>query len=82
VRLAGDYLNRMLSFYGSVQRKVDEAFDSAKRLETQLTIELGDKRDADLAAAIVELQQSTAQEEAALGARAQLPRTSLFDYLG
>jgi flagellin-like hook-associated protein FlgL len=47
-----------------------------------LTIELGDKRDADLAAAIVELQQSVAQEEAALGARAQLPRTSLFDYFG
>ncbi|HSB12927.1 MAG TPA: hypothetical protein VLE22_00630 [Bryobacteraceae bacterium] len=82
MRLAGDYLNHMLSFYGSVQHKVDEAFDSAKRLETQLTIELGEKRDADVASAIVELQQSVAQEEAALGARAQLPRTSLFDYLG
>jgi flagellar hook-associated protein 3 FlgL len=82
LRLASDYLNRMLSFYGSVQRKVDEAVDAASKLEMRLKVELGGKRDADLTAAILELQQGAAQEEAALGARAQMPRTSLFDYLG
>lgn len=82
LRLVGDYLNRILSFYGGVERKIDEAIDAANRLETRLKVELSGKRDADLTAAILELQQGEIQEEVALEARAQMPRTNLFDYLG
>jgi len=38
-------------------------------------------QDANLAQAITQMQQSQTQETAALQARAQLPKTSLFDYL-
>lgn len=81
LRLAGEYLNVMLSFYGTVQNRIDSAIDTASKLEAQLKIELGGKRDADLAASILELQQGRTHEEAALGARARMPRTSLFDFL-
>jgi len=82
LRAAGDHLNVKLSFYGSVQRKIAEAGDAANKLELQLKLELSARRDADLTASILELQRTQTHEEAALRARAQLPRTSLFDFLG
>jgi flagellar hook-associated protein 3 FlgL len=82
IRLAGDHLGRALSFYGHVQRTVGEAVDFAGKLELRLKLELSDKQDADLTAAVLELQRSQIHQEAALRARAQMPTTSLFDFLG
>jgi flagellar hook-associated protein 3 FlgL len=79
---AGDHLNIQLSFYGAVQRKISDAIDASNKLELRLKVELSGKRDADLTASILELQRSGTHEEAALRARASLPNTSLFDFLG
>jgi flagellar hook-associated protein 3 FlgL len=81
LRSAGTHLNDELSFYGFVENKLDEATDFANRFELQLKTELSNRRDADLTEAILELERGKTHEAAALGARALLPKTSLFDYL-
>lgn len=82
LRKAGDHLNSELAFYGTVQNQVDEAIDSASKAEIRDQAVLSEFRDADLATAITELTQAQTHEKATLAARAQMPRTSLFDYLG
>lgn len=82
IRAASGYLNAQLAFYGTVQAMIREAVDFAGKMDLRLRSELGSKEDADLAQAITELQHSQTHQEAALRARAQLPRLSLFDFLG
>jgi flagellar hook-associated protein 3 FlgL len=81
VQSAGAYLNQQLAFYGNVQDRVSSATNDAKNYETQLQTQLSGIQDADEAQAITDLTQAQTAEEAALMSRAQLPRTSLFDYL-
>lgn len=81
LRAAGDHLNVELAFYGTAQNNVDEAIDFSGKLDVRLKAELSNRRDADVTAAIMELEQAKNQQEVALSARAQLPRTSLFDFL-
>jgi len=76
------HLNTQLGFYGAVQNKVEEATDFAAKLEVREQNLLSVIRDADIAAAAVALTQATTHQQAALSARAQMPRGSLFDYLG
>ena len=78
----GTYLNTQLAFYGNVQDQVQQATDFGSNLQTQLKTQLGGIQDADLTQAITDLVQATMQEQAALGAEGQMPRTSLFNYLG
>jgi flagellar hook-associated protein 3 FlgL len=82
VRIAGDHLNRQLAFYGLGQGQVKQALDSASKMELRLNTEISAVQETDVTAAILELQQATTQQQAALQARAKLPRTSLFDFLG
>jgi flagellin-like hook-associated protein FlgL len=51
-------------------------------METQQTAELSSIQDADITGAIIELTQAATHRQAALEARAQQPRQTLFDYLG
>lgn len=81
LRAVGDHLNRMLSFYGTVENKLNEAMDFASKQELQFKEELGVRRDADLTTAITELQRFRTLEDAAYAARANRPQTSLFDFL-
>lgn len=81
VQAASTYMNQQLAFYGTVQNRVSAETDFAKNYETQIQSQLSNIQDADLAQAITELQQAQTQQTAALTSRAQLPRTSLFDYL-
>jgi flagellar hook-associated protein 3 FlgL len=81
LRGAGDHLNNEISFYGTVENKLDEAINFSGKLDVRLRTELSSRRDADLTAAILELERARTQEEAALSARAQMPQTSLFDFL-
>lgn len=76
-----DYLNGQLAFYGNVQNKVAEATSAGDTLRLQIQSQISSIEDADITAAITELQQAQVQQSAALGAQARLPRTSLFDYL-
>jgi flagellin-like hook-associated protein FlgL len=78
---AEDRLNIQLAFYGTVQDKIADANDYAGKLDVRLQTELSSRRDADAVEAITELQRGQTQQQAALTARAQLPRSSLFDFL-
>ena len=81
LRAAGDHLNIELGFYGTVQNNIDEAIDFSAQLDVRLKTELSSRRDADITAAILELEQGKTQQQAAFTARAEMPRTSLFDFL-
>ncbi|HKW96613.1 MAG TPA: hypothetical protein VJN43_02720 [Bryobacteraceae bacterium] len=78
---AGDSLNTQLSFYGAAQNRIAAAADLSSRLGLEYQSALSDKQDADLTEAILELNQGQVQQQAALQSRAQMPRTSLFDFL-
>jgi len=82
LRLAGDHLNLHLSFYGLAQVKTESAVEFAGKTETRLKIEQGNRRDADLTEAALEVQRAKTQQDAAYASRAAMPRTSLFDFLG
>jgi flagellin-like hook-associated protein FlgL len=81
LRAAGDHLNAELAFQGAAQNNIDEDLNFLHKLDVRLDTELSNRRDADVTAAILELEQGKIQEQAALTARAQMPRTSLFDFL-
>jgi len=81
LRKAHDHLNVQLGFYGAVQNQVSEALNFARRLQVREQNLLSTLRDADVAAAATALVQAVTHLQAALWARAQMPRGSLFDYL-
>jgi flagellar hook-associated protein 3 FlgL len=78
---ASTYLNQQLAFYGTAQNQVAQGLSDADTQEVQMKAELSGIEDADVASAILDLQSATTQQSAALSARAQIPRTTLFDYL-
>jgi flagellar hook-associated protein 3 FlgL len=78
----GEYLNSQLAFYGTAQNNVANATDFGQNLQTQLQTRISNVQDADLTQSIMELNLAQTQQQAALQSRAQLPRTTLFDFLG
>ena len=81
-RSAATHLNNMLAYYGTVQNQVAEATDFAHKQELRLKTQIGSVENADLTAAILELNQTKFQQETALSAQSRMGRISLFDYLG
>jgi flagellar hook-associated protein 3 FlgL len=81
VQTADTYLNQQLAFYGNVQDEVSSASNDAQNNVTQLKTQLSGMQDADEAAAITQLTEGQTAQQAALVSRAQLPKTSLFDYI-
>lgn len=81
VRSARDHLSAELAHAGVVQNRVDNAIEFAGKLELRERTALSNLQDADIAAAALELSQAQTHQQAALQARAMLPKTSLFDYL-
>jgi flagellar hook-associated protein 3 FlgL len=78
----GDHLNGELASYGSFQNNIRNASDFGQNLQLQLRLQIAGLEDADATEAILELNQSQIQHQAALTSRAQMPRTTLFDFLG
>jgi flagellar hook-associated protein 3 FlgL len=76
------YLNSQLAFYGTAQNQVANATTNGQTLETQLQTQIAGLQDADLTQSILDLTQAQTQQQAALGSWAQLPRKTLFDYIG
>jgi flagellar hook-associated protein 3 FlgL len=76
------YLNDQLAFYGTTQNRITDATSYGQNLQTELQSQISNLQDADLTNAILELTQAQTQQQAALTARAQLPRTTLFNFLG
>jgi flagellin-like hook-associated protein FlgL len=60
---------------------VSSASNDAQNNVTQLKTQLSGMQDADEAAAITQLTEGQTAQQAALVSRAQLPKTSLFDYI-
>jgi flagellar hook-associated protein 3 FlgL len=76
-----EHVNTNLSFYGTAQNRVQSATDRASKLEVQLKSDLSAREDADVTAAILELNQANLHQQAALEARSRTPQRTLFDYL-
>ena len=82
LQLAGSYLNQQMSFYGAVQNRVQSAQSLATQQSVQLQTQLSQTQDADIAAVAAQLTQDQTQLQASLAAEGQLPRSSLFNFLG
>ena len=78
---AGTYLNQQLAFYGNVQDQVQGALTFGQNYTTQLQTQLSGVQDANEAEDITNMTQAQTQLQAALESEAQLPQTTLFNYL-
>ena len=76
------YLNNQLAFYGTTQDKVASATNDAATQQTGIQAQIGGLEDADTTSAILGMTQLQTQEQAALQSRANIPRSTLFDFLG
>ena len=81
LREAADHLNQELAWYGLTQNRIASAIDTASKAIVQDKSQLSQVRDADLPAAILDLEQAQIHQDAALQAQARFPRPNLFDYL-
>ena len=81
VQSADTFLNQQLAFYGTVQDRVAGALSFGQNYTVQLQTQLSGVQDADEASAITNMTQAQTQLQAALQSEAQLPRTTLFDFL-
>ena len=75
------YLNDQLAFYGNTQNRVAAATDFAATQQTGLKAQISGLEDTDMTSAILDLTLAQTEEQAALAARAQAPRQTLFDFL-
>jgi len=82
IATADDYMNQQIGFYGAAQNRLQAAADLAQQMGLSYQTALSGMQDADLAEAATQLTQGQTREQAALQARAMVPRTSLFNYLG
>jgi flagellar hook-associated protein 3 FlgL len=78
----GTYMNSQLAFYGTAQNAVSNATTSAATLITQLQTQISGLQDADETQSILQLTQAQTEQQAALQSFQQIPRTTLFDFLG
>jgi len=81
VQSSDTYLNQQLAFYGTVQDQIQGAQSFGQNYSTQLQTQLASVQDANEAADITNMTQAQTQLQAALQSEAQLPRTTLFDFL-
>ncbi len=81
VQTADTYLNEQLAYYGTVQDRVASAQTFGQNYTVQLQTQLSGVQDANEAADITNLTQAQTQLQAALQSEAQLPKTTLFDFL-
>jgi flagellar hook-associated protein 3 FlgL len=76
------YINQQLAFYGTAQDRVQNALNFGQNYTVQLQTQISGVQDADEAASITDLTQAQTQLQAALQSEAQIPRTTLFDFMG
>jgi flagellar hook-associated protein 3 FlgL len=79
---ASTRLNSAQAFYGTVQNRIQNATAFADRYDTDLHTQLGQKEDADIVAAAMELSQGSTQLQAAFQMHASIPHRSLFEFIG
>ena len=81
LRAGSDHLNQCLAFYGTVQDRIQGATSFASNYNVQLQTQISQVQDADVAAASLELTQGTTHIQAAFQMEANIPRSTLFDFL-
>lgn len=82
LKAASGHLNTMQAFYGNVQDRIQNANTFASQYDTELQTEISQVEDADITNAALELSQGNTQLQAAYQMRAQMPKTTLFSFLG
>jgi flagellin-like hook-associated protein FlgL len=82
LKAASNHLNVAQSFYGNIQESLQSAADYATKYDVQLETQISQIQDADVAGAAIELTQANTQLQAAFQMQAQMPHSSLFNYLG
>lgn len=81
-KASSQHVITMHAAYGTAQNRIAAALESGKSSMTRLKTQIATVEDADLTGSILDLNQAIQDQQAAFQARAQLPRGSLFDYLG
>jgi flagellar hook-associated protein 3 FlgL len=82
IKQASTRLNANLTFYGTVETRIQDASNFADTYDTQLKTEISSKEDADIPSAALELTAANTQLQAALTMQGKMPTSSLFNYLG
>ena len=82
LKAASTRLNSAQAFYGTVESRTQAATAFADRYDTDLQTQLGQREDADIVAAALELSQGNTQLQAALQMHASIPHRSLFEFIG
>lgn len=82
IKAASLHLNGMEAFYGGVETRIQDANTFAQNYDTQLKTEISNIQDADLPTAATEYTQANIQLQAAFQMQGQMPKNTLFDYLG
>jgi flagellar hook-associated protein 3 FlgL len=81
LKTAEDHVNLQLGLLGIAENRVADTQDAAARSVVQEKQDLSSMRDTDIAAAAIQLSQTTLQQQAALSAGARIAPLSLFDFL-
>jgi flagellar hook-associated protein 3 FlgL len=82
IKRASLRLNSMQSFYGTVEDRVRTASDFAMAYDSRLRQQIGEKEDADIPTAALQLTQANTELQAALTMQGKMPNSTLFSYLG
>ncbi|HEX4134879.1 MAG TPA: flagellin [Bryobacteraceae bacterium] len=81
LQAATTYVNQQQAYYGTTEERLTSEQNTAANQVTALQTQIGNIRDTDLAQAATDLTQESADQSAALGAEAEIPQKTLFDYL-
>ncbi len=82
IQTADTYLNQQLAFYGTASNRVDESLSFGQNYTVQLQTQISGIQDANEAQTITDMTEAQTQMQAALQSEAQLPKTTLFDFMG
>ena len=79
---SSSYLNAKETFYGNATNRITAAQNQITTENNDLTQQISNIRDTDVAQTALALTAAETQSQAALAAEAKIPRSTLFDYLG
>lgn len=82
LKTSDSYLNQQLEFYGNAQDQVNYSISNGSTVVTRLETQLTGLQNADETQAITNFESATTQLQAALQSQAQIPKSTLFNYLG
>lgn len=76
------YVNQQQAYYGAAESRFTNEQNNAANQVTALETQIGSIRDTNMAQAATDLAQEQTDQQAAMGAQAEMSTKTLFDYLG